>query len=238
VNKAGGTTAPELSGSGWHQLGIDEWHARDMKPHKWYAANDVYIKPFKPRDLLLPVGQPGRGPVIVNGDDGRTLDFVTKETFGDCELYLEFLVTAKSNSGVYLHGLYEVQILDSYGSTAPPGVHDSGALYERWVDNKGVGGTAPLENVSRPPGEWQSFHLWFRAPRFDGSGKKTEDARVMRLDYNGVTVQRDVSLPGPTRASLEIPEAPVNPLMIQGDHGPVAIRNIYVRRLDPARGRR
>jgi predicted neuraminidase len=230
VNKAGGTTAPQLSGSGWRQLGIEDWQGRDGKPHKWYAAPDVYIKPLKPRDLLLPVGEPGRGPVMANGDDGRTLDFVSKETFGDIELYLEFLVTAKSNSGVYLQGLYEVQILDSYGSPAPPGVHDSGALYERWINNRGVGGTAPLKNVSLPPGEWQSFRIWFRAPRFDSAGKKTEPARVVRLDHNGVTVQRDVILPGPTRASLEIPEAPINPLMIQGDHGPVALRNIYIRK--------
>jgi hypothetical protein len=233
VNRAGGTGAPNLSGAGWRPMisgqGLDGWTGRDQKPHKWYAASDVYIKPLKPRDLLLPVGQAGGGMVLVNGPDGRTEDLVSKESFGDFELYLEFLVTAKSNSGIYLHGLYEIQILDSYGSPAAPGVHDSGAVYERWIDNKGVGGTAPAQNVSLPPGEWQSFYLSFRAPRFDRSGRKTEDARLLRLDYNGATVQRDVVLPGPTRASLEIPEARSNPLMIQGDHGPVALRNIYVR---------
>jgi hypothetical protein len=229
VSKAGGTIAPELSGSGWRQLSIESFSGRDGKPHKWYAAPDVYIKPSKPRDLLLPVGRPGGGSVWINGDDGRTQDFVSNEKFGDFELYLEFLVTAKSNSGVYLQGLYEVQILDDYGAIIPLGVHSSGALYERWINNKGVGGTAPSQLASRPPGEWQSFHIWFRAPRFDSAGKKIEDARVTRLDYNGVTVQRDVALPGPTRASLEIQEGPLNPLMIQGDHGPVAIRNLYVR---------
>ena len=235
VNRAGGADVPDLKGAGWRPMisgkGLDGWTGRDRKPHAWYAASDVYIKPLKPRDLLLPVSQPGTGTVLVNGPDGRTEDLVSRESFGDFELYLEFLVTAKSNSGVYLHGLYEVQILDSYGSPAAPGVHDSGALYERWIDNKGVGGTAPAKNVSLPPGEWQSFHIWFLAPRFDSSGRKTEEARVLRLDYNGVSVQRDVVLPGPTRASLEIREAPTNPLMIQGDHGPVALRNIYVREL-------
>jgi hypothetical protein len=234
VNRAGGTIPPELSSNGWLPLisghGTDGWHGRDQKAHRWYAANDVYIKPLKPRDLLLPVGEPG-GLVLVNGPDGRTEDLVSNDKFGDFELFLEFLVTAKSNSGVYLHGLYEIQILDSYGSPAAPGVHDSGAIYERWINNKGVGGSAPAKNVSLPPGEWQSFHIWFRAPRFDSSGRKTDPARVVRLDYNGVTVQRDAALPGPTRASLEIQEAPMNPLMIQGDHGPVAVRNIYVRPL-------
>ena len=146
------------------------------------------------------------------------------------ELYLEFRIPAKSNSGVYMHGLYEVQILDSYG-VERPGVHDCGAIYERWIDGKGVGGTAPLQNASRPPGEWQSFHIWFRAPGFDASGKKTEDARFVRVEHNGVVIHHDVTAPGPTRASLEIPEAPLNPLMIQGDHGPVGLRNIYVRPL-------
>lgn len=235
VNRAGppdGRPPAEVSGPGWRSLvngrDLSGWHGRDGKPHGWDAVQDVYVKPQRPRDLLLRVG-PEAGAVLVNGAAGRAQDLVSDEIFGDCELYLEFLVAAKSNSGVYLHGLYEAQILDSYGAANSPGVHDSGALYERWIDGKGVGGTPPASNASLPPGEWQSFHIWFRAPRFDTAGRKTEDARVIRLDYNGVTVHRDVVLPGPTRASLELPEAAKNPLMIQGDHGPVAIRNVYVR---------
>jgi hypothetical protein len=123
-----------------------------------------------------------------------------------------------------------VQILDSYG-VETPGIHDCGAIYQRWVDGKGVGGAAPLVNASRPPGEWQSFHIWFRAPRFDTAGNKTADARFLRVEHNGVVIHRDVAAPGPTRAALEVPEALRNPLMIQGDHGPVALRNIYVRPL-------
>ena len=235
VNRAGHRASdpkpPHLKGPGFESLvSSAAWHGRDRKPQAWYNAQDVYIKPLRPRDLLMPVGEPG-GTVLVNGPDGRTQDLVTTEVFGDFELYLEFLVTEKSNSGVYLHGLYEIQILDSYGSAAPPGVHDSGAVYERWINNKGVGGTVPSTNASLPPGEWQSFHIWFRAPRFDVNGKKIEDACLVRLNYNGVTVQRNVALPGPTRASLDIPESARNPLMIQGDHGPVALRHVYIRRL-------
>ena len=83
------------------------------------------------------------------------------------------------------------------------------------------------------PGEWQSFQAWFRAPRFDAAGKKIEPARFIRVLFNGLPVQKDVDIDGPTRANLPIPEAPQNPLMIQGDHGPVALRNIYVRPLRP-----
>jgi predicted neuraminidase len=197
---------PALSGDGWRA--IEGWHARDGKPHAWNRSSEG----------------------LSNGSAGKSADYITDGKFGDLELYLEFRIPAKSNSGVYVHGLYEVQIFDSYG-VEKLGVHDCGAIYERWIDGKGVGGTPPLVNVCRPPGEWESFHIWFRAPRFDASGKKIEDARFVKVEHNGVVIHRDVPAPGPTRASLDIPEAPVNPLMIQGDHGPVTLRNLYVRPL-------
>ena len=98
-------------------------------------------------------------------------NIITERRFGDMELYLEFLIPAKSNSGVYLHGLYEVQVYDSYGVEHPKYL-DCGAIYERWIDNKCIGGTPPSVNASRRPGEWQSFQIWFQAPRFDRTGKK------------------------------------------------------------------
>ena len=72
-----------------------------------------------------------------------------------------------------------------------------------------------------------------RAPRFDAGGKKIESARFLHVLFNGQLVQKDVVVDGPTRAAMEIPEAARNPLMIQGDHGPVALRNIYIRPLRP-----
>ena len=87
--------------------------------------------------------------------------------------------------------------------------------------------------MSRPPGVWQSYQIWFRAPRFDSAGKKIENARILRVLYNGLSVQNDVELRGPTRASLAILEAPTNPILLQGDHEPIAFRNIYVRPLRP-----
>jgi hypothetical protein len=110
---------------------------------------------------------------------------------------------------------------------------DLGAIYHQWIDNRGVGGAAPLVNAARRPGEWQSYQAWFRAPRFDGSGKKTQPARFLRVLLNGQLVQKDVDVPGPTRASLSTPEAAQHALMLQGDHGPVAFRNIHVRPLRP-----
>jgi hypothetical protein len=75
--------------------------------------------------------------------------------------------------------------------------------------------------------------VWFQAPRFDATGKKTTNAKFLRVVYNGLSVQKEVECEGPTRAAMEIPEAPMGPLMIQGDHGPVALRNIYIRPLRP-----
>jgi hypothetical protein len=147
-------------------------------------------------------------------------------------LYLEFLIPAKSNSGVYLHGLYEVQVYDSYGVEHPAYI-DCGAIYERWINEKGVGGWPPMVNASRPPGEWQSFHIWFQGPRFDANGKKVANATFLRVLHNGSLVHEKTEIDGPTRSGLEIPEAIENPLMLQGDHGPVAYRNIYIRGLRP-----
>ena len=76
-----------------------------------------------------------------------------------------------------------------------------------------------------------AFLIRFRAPRFDASGKKTANARFVRVSHNGVVVHENIDVDGPTRASLETPEAAEGPLMIQGDHGPVALRNIYARQL-------
>jgi hypothetical protein len=138
-----------------------------------------------------------------------------------------------SNSGIYLQSLYEIQIFDSWGSTDASTTSDGGAIYHRWIEERGVGGAAPLVNASRRPGEWQTYQAWFRAPRFDASGKKTAPARFLRVLFNGELIQKEVDIDGPTRAHLEVPEAAQNPLMIQGDHGPVAFRNIYVRPLRP-----
>ena len=102
-----------------------------------------------------------------------------------------------SNSGVYLQGLYEMQILDSWGTTEPLTSSDLGGIYHQWIDNRGVGGSAPRVNAARRPGEWQSYQAWFRAPRFDAAGKKIEPARFLRVLLNGQLVQQDVDVAGP-----------------------------------------
>jgi hypothetical protein len=208
--------------TGWHGLG---------QPNEWLTARAIlWDRLLGPTRLI---GMGGPGDRMLNGPHGRTANLVTDQKFGDIELYLEFMLAKGSNSGVYLHGLYEVQIFDSFGSTEAVTSSDCGGIYHRWIDNKGVGGSAPSRNACRRPGEWQSYHIWFRAPHFDATGRKTENGKFIRVVFNGLSIQENVDVDGPTRAAMDIPEAAINPIMLQGDHGPVAFRNIYWRPLRP-----
>lgn len=207
-----------------------KWRAADpSKPHQWIQCQDVTLDPSDPGKLTA-VG-PGSGPVMFNGN-AKTQNWVTTETFGDLDLTLEFNISKGSNSGVYLHGLYEVQILDSYGiPDAKLETKDCGSIYHRWIDNKPVGGSAAKVNACLEPGKWQRFHIVFRAPRFDAAGSKTENARFVRVELNGKLVQQGYEADGCTRSCLDLKEAPKNPVMVQGDHGPVAYRNFVFKEI-------
>ena len=220
---------PLLNGrdlSGWRfDLGADKVASGTTE---WFTAASVSWSQESPERLAAAAAP---GGIIVNGLEARTMNLVTKRKSADFELYLEFMLARRSNSGVYHHGLYEVQIFDSYGSTRPLTHSDAGGIYERWDHGKGFGGFAPRSNASRPPGQWQFFQTRFLAPRFDAAGAKKENARFERITYNGVVVHENIEVEGPTRSSMNISEAAENPLMLQGDHGPVAFRNIYFRPL-------
>lgn len=226
---------PFMLEEGWKPLlngrDMSGWHGQNDGKNEWFTTTAIrYERLLGPTRLAA---FPVPGGDIVNGPTGRTVNIVTDEKFGDMELYLEFMLAKGSNSGVYLHGLYEIQIFDSFGSTMAMKTSDCGAIYHRWINDQGVGGSAPKVNACRRPGEWQSYQVWFRAPRFDASGKKTENAKFLRVLFNGELVQQNVEVEGGTRSHMPIPEASENPIMLQGDHGPVAFRNIYVRPLRP-----
>ena len=167
--------------------------------------------------------------VLINFDaNDRAPYLFSKEDFGDVKLELEFMVPKKSNSGIYLMGRYEIQILDSFG-VENPGHGDLGGVYQRWDESrpqgkKGFEGVAPKVNAAKAPGEWQTMEITFRAPRFDESGKKTKSAVFEQVLINGQLVQEDQPAHGPTRAAQFGDEKPTGPISIQGDHGPIAIR--------------
>jgi hypothetical protein len=167
------------------------------------------------------------GVVTVNG----TGDIITRQSFGDCQLHVEWATPAevkgegqgRGNSGVYLQDEYEIQVLDSYNNkTYYHG--QAGSIY---------GQHAPLVNASRKPGEWQVYDIIFRAPRFDEGGKLSRPGIVTVL-HNGVLVQDHAEILGSTRraGAPKYTARPLKqPLSLQ-DHGsPVRYRNIWIREL-------
>ena len=155
----------------------------------------------------------------------------TRDSFGDCQLHVEFAEPApprgesqeRGNSGVFLQGLYETQVLDSYQSkTYADG--QAGAIYGQYP---------PLVNASRPPGQWQTYDIVFHGPRFDKDGKLLRPARET-VFHNGVLVQDNVELSGPTAHGKRPPYEPQPeklPLALQDHSHPVRYRNIWIREL-------
>jgi hypothetical protein len=199
----------------------------------WFHAAEVGLAPGKPKALAA---VPADGPVIVNGT-GITKDLITTENFGDLEFEGEFLLAKGSNSGVKLHGHYEVQLADSFGKATIDGT-DCGGVYPRaeyrpryrHLDR----GTAARVNACLAPGEWQRLRILFRAPRFGPDGKKNSPARLERVELNGKTIHEKLDLASPTGHAWRNQEVAVGPLLLQGDHGPVAFRGVRVRALPPA----
>ncbi len=177
-----------------------------------------------PENARLLASTKGSG-VLLNGKTGRTKNLLSRFEHADVEAHIEFVVPSGSNSGVYFQGRYEIQILDSWGvEKLKHG--DCGGIYQRWDHGRGYEGHPPKVNASKPPGEWQAFDVIFRAPRFDADGKKIANAKFVKVVHNGKVVHEDVEVTGPTRAAGFGDEKPLGPLMLQGDHGPVAYRNI------------
>lgn len=194
----------------------------------WTIVGDVFLSPGNPKALSSKAGE----GILFNG--GRTSDIVSKQEFGDVNLHIEFIISSRSNSGVYFMGSYELQIYDSFGVAKDlyPGI-ECGGLYPRWINNKDVEGHSPDVNASLPPGQWQTFDVVFHAPRFNDQGKKIANAVFVKVVHNGKVIHQNVELNAETRGGY--PEKPMGPLRLQGDHGPVAFRNIRIRPLSASK---
>jgi hypothetical protein len=167
-------------------------------------------------------------PVKVISAQGRGVDIYTEAKFGDAVVEVEVMVAKKANSGIYLMGEYEIQVLDSFGDA--PAAKGMGGIY---------GIAAPAVNPCKAPGQWQKFVIEYRAPKFDAQGNKTANARIVKVTLNGTVIHENVELPHALNGGLSTggknirgTEIPAGPLMFQGNHGPVAYRNIRIKPLD------
>ncbi len=188
--------------------GLSAWSMENGEPAKWKFLGDCFE--------------------VVE----KTGTMVSKPSFGDCQLHIEWASPStvkgsgqgRGNSGVFLMGLYEVQVLDSYDNiTYADG--QAASIYGQYP---------PLVNASLPPGQWQTYDILFHRPRFDETGGLLSPA-CMTILHNGILVQYNAELTGPTAYKARPPykaHADKLPLALQ-DHGnPVRYRNIWVRPLE------
>lgn len=185
---------------------LDGWHLKvkpdDQNLMSWVAINGVLAN--------VPPGE----------EDKHGIDLVSDVPLGSHELYIEFMVPKGSNSGVYIIGQYEIQVVDSYGK-AKPSRHDCGGIY---------GKIAPSENASLPPGYWQSFHAIFHKPVVR-NGKVIRKPRIT-LYHNGKKVIDNAEIEGVTGAALKNEIVEQGPTYLQGNHGMVFYRNIYYKPIE------
>lgn len=147
-------------------------------------------------------------------------DLVSDKAFGDQQIDLEVMLPPGSNSGIYVQGEYEVQVLDDANAPAEtPADMKHGSI---------PGVSAPKVAAGKPAGEWQTYQIIFRAPRFDAAGKKTANAKFEKITINGKVVQENVEVPESSIGARTFEEKPTGPLMLQGAEGGVAYRNIRV----------
>jgi hypothetical protein len=152
-----------------------------------------------------------------------TGDIYTRELFTDFQLHVEFWLPlmadetgqARANSGVYLQGRYEIQVLDSFGLESKD--NDCGGIYKI---------AAPLVNACRKPEEWQSYDVAFRAARFEGEALK-EKARVT-VFHNGVMIHNNLEIPTPTGGAMDEDMRKPGPLLLQDHRNPVRYRNVWI----------
>lgn len=210
--------------------GMALWTASE-KGQPWGMAGDASANETNRKVLVL---YPGGGTLVSQA--GKSPDLKTKKSFADVDVHVEFMIPKGSNSGVKLMGLYEIQIHDSKAVTQPT-ADDCGGIYPRAEQKPSYHlidmGTPPRVNAAKAAGEWQTLDVEFIAPRFDAQNKKLSNAKFKRVLLNDVVIHENVEVAAPTgKAWRNESEVARGPLLLQGDHGPVAFRNVKVRERD------
>lgn len=198
----------------------------------WSIAGDVTVDLNQTNVMTTTPGKGVLACIKLPGKAGLAYNLLTNFEHGDADVEVEFMMAKGSNSGIYLQGRYEIQLFDSWGAKELH-VYDIGSIYERWDETrpsgtKGYEGHVARVNAGKAPGVWQKMKISFQAPRFDATGKKIANAKMLKVELNGIKLHENVELFGPTRSSIE-GEVAKGPLMFQGDHGSVAFRNLVVK---------
>ncbi|MEZ5300922.1 MAG: DUF1080 domain-containing protein [Verrucomicrobiales bacterium] len=199
---------------------LDGWKFKEHSAESKWVVGKPALDGDDNKQLKVE-GSEGALVNVVSGH-GQSRDIYSEAKWGDCKIEVEVMVPKGANSGIYVMGEYEVQVLDSYGKEQLGG-GDMGAIY---------GAQPPAVNACKPPGEWQKYVIEFQAPRFDDTGKKTANAKFLKVELNGKALHENVEMQGPTPSGVTGKEAAEGPIMFQGDHGPVAFRNIKISPLE------
>lgn len=214
-------------------IGLGDIGAFKETTDNWRIVGGVYANSDEAKMLS---SEEGTGILINLPNKEQNGNLYTTFEHGDLELELDVMMPKGSNSGLYFQSRYEVQLFDSWG-VEDPKHGDMGGIYQRWNETKekgdeGFEGHAPRMNAAKAPGLWQHLKVIFHAPKFDASGNKTKNAWFEEVWLNGVLIHRNIELSGPTRGGAGPEEVPSASLMIQGDHGPVALKNIHYKTYD------
>jgi len=222
----------------------DEFHPKQNKLP--VAPPDDAVVLFNSADNLKFVAMNGdkidwpieEGELVSSKGKGRTNHIVSTIHFCDADIHVEFMLPQKGpgNSGIYIHGNYELQIYNSTGKEKPT-QDDMGALY---------GFAPPLVNAARPPGEWQVYDIRYHAPRRDADGKITEEGSLTAW-LNGQLVQKETRFGEPRskyhpfrygttpyleKIAKQMHKTSVGPLFLQDHDSPVRFRNVWIKPLD------
>jgi hypothetical protein len=223
------------------QLSLEDLSFFEPNPAKnWQIVGEARANYTEKNQLSTLPGKGVLACIHPLGTYGPEFELISKLQHGDLDISFDFMMAQGSNSGIYLQGRYEIQLMDSWGKTTPK-YNDMGGIYERWNDQmptgqQGYEGYAPRVNVAKAPGIWQHISISFQAPRFDANGKKTQAAKILSITLNGIPIHENVVLSGVTRGALSAQEAAVGPLRFQGDHGSLALRNIQIHSFDKPAG--